>query len=221
MSGTRRLKTSLVWIALAAAIVGPLYIAARSPLLAWREPVYILAGFAGIAALALLLVQPLLAGGYLPGLGLRRARNIHRWIGGVLVASILLHVAGLWVTSPPDVVDALLFASPTPFSAWGVVAMWAALAAALLAVLHRRQRIRPDHWRVGHTFLVSVVVATTIVHAMLIEGTMGTWSKALLCALAASATAKTLLGLRAWKALTRRQSRGARRSGRSDRNARP
>ena len=33
-----------------------------SPLLAWREPVYIVAGLAGVLAFALLLMQPLLIG---------------------------------------------------------------------------------------------------------------------------------------------------------------
>lgn len=46
---------------------------------------------------------------------------------------MILHVVGLWVTSPPDVIDALLFWSPTPFSFCGVVAMWAVFASALMA----------------------------------------------------------------------------------------
>ena len=59
---------TLIWVALAAAICVPIVAAAASPLLAWRGPVYILAGFAGIIALGVMLVQPLLIGGYLPGL---------------------------------------------------------------------------------------------------------------------------------------------------------
>ena len=50
---------ALIWVALAAAIGVPIAAAAVSPLLAWRDPVYILAGFAGIIALGLMLVQPL------------------------------------------------------------------------------------------------------------------------------------------------------------------
>src|SRR6056297_337947 len=53
----------MIWVALAAAIALPLGLAAQSPLLAYRSPVYITAGFAGIVAMALLLVQPLLGGG--------------------------------------------------------------------------------------------------------------------------------------------------------------
>ena len=69
----------------------------------------------------------------------------------VLVVAVVIHVAALWITSPPDVVDALLFASPTPFSAWGVIAMWAVFAAALLAALRRRLRLRPRTWRIAFT----------------------------------------------------------------------
>ena len=154
--------------------------------------------------MALVLVQPLLAGGYLPGLSLLRGRRVHRWVGLLLVAAVVVHVAGLWLTSPPDVIDALLFASPTPFSAWGVVAMWAVFAAALLAAARRRLHMRPQLWRLGHTALAAVVVAGSVVHAMLIEGTMGTWSKTALCALAIAATIKVLIDLRSWTLLTRR-----------------
>src|SRR3954452_1587684 len=101
----------LIWAALAAAICVPVAAAALSPLLAWRGPLYIIAGFAGILALGLMLVQPLLAGGYLPGLAAYRGRRVHRWTGAALLVLVLVHVAGLWITSPPDMIDALLFAS--------------------------------------------------------------------------------------------------------------
>ena len=134
----RLAKVTLIWVALAAAICVPIAAAALSPLLAWRGPVYILAGFAGIIALGLVLVQPLLIGGYLPGLSAYRGRRAHHWIGGALVVAVVVHVGGLWITSPPDMIDALLFSSPTPFSPWGVIAMWAIFAVALLAALRRR-----------------------------------------------------------------------------------
>lgn len=181
-----RASAVLVWAALALAVGVPIAGAATSPLLAWRDPVYIAAGLAGILGLALLLVQPLLAGGYLPGLSLPRSRLIHRVVGVVLVGAVLAHVGGLWLTSPPDIEDALLFVAPTPFSAWGVIAMWALLAAALLAALRRRMILR--RWRRVHLGLVGVVVLGTVVHAMLIEGTMQLPSKAALCLLVAAAT---------------------------------
>ena len=197
MGGPRAI---LIWLALGAAIFVPVAVAAASPLLAWRQPVYIAAGFAGIIAMALLLVQPLLAGGYLPGLPARHGRRVHRIVGAALVLVVVLHVAGLWITSPPDVIDVLLFSSPTPFSDFGAVAMWAVFAAALLAAF--RHRLRPRTWRLGHSALVVVVVVTSVAHAMLIEGTMGTVSKAVLCALAIAALVKVLVDLRVlslWK----------------------
>lgn len=194
----RRSRTVLIWAAVVALVFLPLAFAAASPLLQWRQPVYIGAGFAGVIAMALLLLQPLLAGGYLPGLGGLTGRRIHRWVGAVLVLAVVLHVVGLWITSPPDVVDALLFRSPTPFSAFGVTAMWAVFAAALIAAYRSRMKLRPRTWRRAHTGLALVVVAGSIIHAMLIEGTMETVTKALLCAAVLAATVKVVVDLKVW-----------------------
>ncbi|MHA6263508.1 ferric reductase-like transmembrane domain-containing protein [Arenibacterium sp. CAU 1754] len=183
-------RAVLIWAALLTVITVPIGAAAASPLLAWRDPIYIAAGFAGTIAMAILLVQPVLAGGYLPGLHLLRARRIHRQTGLVLVLAVGIHVAALWVTSPPDVIDVLLFASPTPFSVWGVVAMWAVFATAFMAALRRRLVLRV--WRIAHTALAVVIVVGSVVHAMLIEGTMETMSKATLCALVLIATTRTV-----------------------------
>ncbi|MFN3869224.1 MAG: ferric reductase-like transmembrane domain-containing protein [Hyphomicrobiaceae bacterium] len=191
-------RAALTWAALAVAVAVPLAAAAVSPLHQWRGPVYIAAGFAGVVGLALMLVQPLLIGGYLPGLSAYRGRRVHRWIGGLLVLAVIVHVVGLWVTSPPDVIDALLFDSPTPFSNWGVVAMWAIFATALLALVRRRARLGLRTWRVAHTAFAVVIVITTAAHAMLIEGAMETVSKAILCALVILATLKVVADLRVW-----------------------
>jgi hypothetical protein len=200
------IRAALIWAAVSAAIAIPLGVAAMSPLLAFREPVYIAAGFAGALAMALLLLQPLLAGGRLPGLAGARGRRVHGWTGAALVGAVAVHVAGLWAASPPDVVDALLFRSPTPFSAWGVVAMWAAFAAAVLAASRRRLRLAPGLWRLGHRALASVVVIGGVVHAMLIDGTMGPVSKAALCALVIAAWATAMADRRPWRALARRRA---------------
>ncbi len=186
-------KVTLIWAALAAAICVPIVFAAASPLLAWRDPLYIVAGFAGIVALGLLLVQPVLIGGYLPGLSAYRSRRTHRWIGGLLIVAVLIHVGGLWITSPPDMIDALLFRSPTPFSPFGVIAMWAIFAIALIVVLRQRMRLRT--WRIAHTSLAVVIVVTSVVHGILIEGAMETVSKAALCALILSATIRVVTHL--------------------------
>ena len=73
----RLARVTLIWALLAAAVFVPIAAAAASPLLEWRGPVYILAGFAGIIALGLMLVQPLLIAGYLPGLSAYRGRRPH------------------------------------------------------------------------------------------------------------------------------------------------
>ena len=200
----RLARATLVWIALATAVCVPIVLAATSPQLAWRGPVYILAGFSGIVALGLMLVQPLLIAGYLPGLSAFRGRRVHHWIGGALVAAIVIHVAGLWITSPPDMIDALLYVSPTPFSPWGVTAMWAILAVALLAIFRRRLRLRT--WRIAHMLLAIVIVAGSVVHAILIEGTMETVSKVVLCVLVLAAALKVLANL--WARIKRGSLRG-------------
>lgn len=189
----------LIWVFFTAIGIGPVLAAGYSPLLAWRDPIYIAAGFAGIVALVLLCVQPALVLGYLPGVSAPRARLAHRWIGGTLVCLIMVHVIGLWITSPPDVIDALTFSSPTPFSAWGVIAMWAVFGAALLAMMRRRLRIRPWTWRIAHLSLTTVVVIGTIVHAILIDGTMEWFSKIALCAVVC-----VLLGRVLWRRFPRR-----------------
>lgn len=187
-------RTVLIWGALATALCVPLFAAGFSPLLQYRQPVYIIAGFAGIAGLALLLLQPILAGNYLPSMPAKSARKIHRIVGIVLVLMVLVHVIGLWITSPPDVIDALLFRSPTPFSFWGVTAMWAVFATAIIAALRRKLRIRPRHWRYAHMLLAFIIVIGTVVHAVLIDGTMENFSKIALCVLVVVATA--LMGKR-------------------------
>ena len=68
--------------------------------------------------------------------------------------------------------------------------MWAVFAAALLAALRRRLRLRPRVWRLGHTTLAAVIVVGSVVHAMLIEGTMGIVSKAAICALVLAVAVK-------------------------------
>ena len=193
----RLARVTLIWALLAAAVFVPIAAAAASPLLAWRDPVYILAGFAGIMALGLMLVQPLLIAGYLPGLSAYRGRRAHHWIGGALVVMVVVHVGGLWITSPPDMIDALLFTSPTPFSPFGVIAMWAIFAVAVLAALRRRLGLRT--WRIAHMSLAIVIVAGSVAHGMLIEGTMETMSKAALCALVLAAAIKVIVDLRVFR----------------------
>jgi predicted ferric reductase len=201
------IKAWLIWSAVATAIAVPIVAATLSPLLAWREPVYIVACLAGVAGLGLMLLQPLLIGGFLPGFSPYQARRVHRWTGVLLVAAVIIHVAGLWTTSPPDVIDALLFRSPTPFAAWGVIAMWAIFGVAILVALRQRLGWHPRNWRIAHTVLAAVIVVTTAVHSVLIEGTMETVSKVALCALVIAATLKVIVDRRVWRWGARRAER--------------
>jgi len=190
------LRGALIWVALALAIAVPILAAAQSPLLQWRDPIYIIAGFSGIIGLALMLVQPLLISGVLRGV---RTRRVHVWLGVGLLSAVIVHVVGLWITSPPDVVDALLFRSPTPFSVWGVMAMWAVFVAALLAAFRKRVGLRI--WRVGHSTAVAVVITGTVVHAWLIQGAMETVTKGALCFMVFGAGVWVLRQRQAWRVL--------------------
>jgi predicted ferric reductase len=75
--------------------------------------------------------------------------------------------------------------------------MWAIFAVALLASL--RRRLRPRTWRIAHTLLAIVIVAGSVVHAILIEGAMETVSKVALCALVLAAAIKVIADLRVWR----------------------
>ena len=200
------IRAIVSWAFLAAAIGVPAALSLTSPLLEWRGPVYILAGLAGMIALGLLLVQPVLIAGYLPGLAGYRGRRVHHWVGGALVVALLVHIGGLWITSPPDMMDALTFTSPTPFSPFGVVAMWAIFAVALLAAFRRRMGLRP--WRVVHMSFAVVIVGCSVVHVLLVEGTMETISKAALCALVVAAAIKVMTDLMHRKTRPMRSSSG-------------
>lgn len=194
----RLVRATLIWTVVLAATLVPLALAGTSELLAYRGPVYILACFAGIIALALVLVQPLLIAGYLPGLSGYLGRRAHVWIGGALVSAVVVHVGGLWIANPPDMVDALLLMSPTLFSPFGVIAMWTIFATALMAAFRRRLGLAPRTWRLAHMSLAVVIVTGSVVHSLLIEGTMETISKAVLCALVAGAAAKVIAD-RVWR----------------------
>ncbi len=192
------IRNLAIWGTLTAALLVPLIAAASSPYLQWRDPIYITAGFAGVLSMALLLLQPFLAAKDLPGLSPVTSRRLHRAVGIILVLAILTHVIGLWITSPPDVVDALLFTSPTPFSAWGVIAMWAAFGAAVLGICRARLNLRFRLWRLSHTGLAMITILGSVIHAMLIEGTMEIMTKTALCVLVVLASARALTKLRVW-----------------------
>jgi predicted ferric reductase len=191
-------RSALIWGGLIAVIATPLFFTAISPLIAWRSPVYIAACFAGVIGLSLLLLQPLLIGGLLPGLPKHFSRRAHPRVGALLIICVIIHVGGLWLTSPPDVIDALTFSSPTPFSNWGVIAMWSLFATTGLAIFRRRLKLRVQNWSKAHRLLALVIVVGTIVHALLIEGMMETVSKLTLCVLVFAVTIKLIFGSKFW-----------------------
>ena len=191
----------LAWAGLLAVVGVPVLIAAASPYLAYRNLPYIVGGFAGIVCLALFVVQPLLAAGYLPGIAPATERRWHRWVGVAIVGCVILHVGGLYFTSPEDTLDALTLVAPTPFSVYGVLAMWGVLATAVLVAL--RRRFRYPTWYRLHNGLALVVVVATVVHALQIEGAMEIVSKGVLCLAALASTVVVLLNLRVIRPLLR------------------
>jgi len=211
--GRGRVPALLAWSSVAAVMIVPVAVAAFSPYLPSRNLAYIVGGFAGIVGLSLLVLQPLLPAGYLAGSEGPAGRRWHRWLGVAIVVAVALHVGGLYLASPPDTIDALLLVSPTPFSIYGVTAMWGVVATALLVLFRRRLDLRHSVWRLIHNGLAAVVVVATVIHALQIEGAMELSSKWVLCMAVLAATGVVLLDLRvvrpsrAWR--ERRPKRGA------------
>ncbi|SDN02982.1 hypothetical protein SAMN05216328_11733 [Ensifer sp. YR511] len=89
------------------------------------------------------------------------------------------HVGGLWLYSPEDVTDALLLRAPTPFSFWGVIGLGGLVVGALTGAA--RRRVPAALWTATHFVVASIATTSAAIHAWMIEGAMGPWSKALLC----------------------------------------
>jgi predicted ferric reductase len=195
-SGPRRVLSVLAWAGAAAVMIAPIVIAAFSPYLPSRNLPYIVGGFAGIACLSMLVLQPLLPAGYLAGSDGPAGRRWHRWLGAAIVVLVALHVGGLYIASPPDTIDALVLVSPTPFSVYGVIAMWGVVATTILVLFRGALRLAPSAWRLIHNCLAAIVVVATVVHALQIDGAMELNSKWLLCMAVVAATCVALWDLR-------------------------
>ena len=99
------MRAVLIWGVLLGVAFVALGVAAASPYLEWRDPVYIVAGFAGVVALVLLLFQPLLVAGVLPGIARAKGRRVHLWTGAALVLAVLAVLAVVdLVAVEPEVV---------------------------------------------------------------------------------------------------------------------
>lgn len=192
-----------IWTIIAIAMTAPILAATQSPLLNWRDPIYIGSGFAGIIALSLLLVQPILVSGLLSRLKPATSKRMHHWIGILLLAAVLIHVLGLWITSPPDVIDALTFASPTPFASWGVIAVISLFVLACLGAIRHRMLLPTRVWRLVHSLVAVVLVGCSLAHVLLIEGTMETVTKWGISILIALAITRTLIARRLWRSWLR------------------
>ena len=90
-------------------------------------------------------------------------------------------------------VDALLFVSATPFSIWGVIAMWSVLITAFLVFFRRKLGLSVRKWRLSHRCLATVTVIGSVVHVLMIDGAMEMLSKVVLCACIVVATGLALL----------------------------
>lgn len=186
----------IVYCILAGLVAGPVAVAATSPLLSGREAVYIVGGMSGVIALALLLLQPILASGYLPSISSVKSKTWHRRIGFLLFLAIALHIVGLYLTSPDDLIDALLLISPTPFSLYGVVGMWAIIVTTLLVALRSNLSWHHTLWKLVHNVLGCIVVVASVTHAMMIDGAMGYRSKLILCISIIALTTVVIVHLR-------------------------
>jgi predicted ferric reductase len=185
---TTRLTAFFLWGVVIAAMVVPIALATTSPYLTYRGPLYIAAGFAGIVAMSLFVLQPLLACPVRALIAPATARRWHRIIGASILILILAHVVGLYFVSPPDTIDASLLRAPTWFSLFGVVALWGAVLTALLAMTRLKLPMRPRSWKRLHQSIASIVVIATALHAIQIEGAMEVMSKTLLAGTIVAAT---------------------------------
>lgn len=174
--------SALVNWALIIFLVGvPVLVAVFSPLLDSREAIYRVGGLAGVAALALLLIQPLLAIGYFKTISRIRQRRMHLWTGALLVLAVFMHIYALYLTSPDDMMDALFLRSATPFSIYGFIGMMGIVLITILVTLRKKINIPFKWWKVLHATVGVLVVLASVVHALWIQGTMGTVSKWMLC----------------------------------------
>lgn len=182
----RRRITAWIIVAIVAAV--PVIAAAASPLQGGRELLWVTGGMAGVVALSLLFVQPLLMAATPLLIAARDRVRWHRLGGTAIVAMVALHVGALYAYSPDDITDALLLVAPTPFSLYGVISLWCLVLTAVLAATRRTFKLGYRLWRILHSVLAVAVVGAGAVHAIQIEGAMEEYSKFAICIAAMAAT---------------------------------
>ena len=203
VDGGRRIAA---WIVVATMAAVPVIAAGLSPLLGGRELLWITGGMAGVVALSLLFVQPLLKAAAPPLLAARDGVYWHRRCGITIVAAVALHIGALYAYSPDDVTDVLLLVAPTPFSLYGVISMWCLVLTAVLAATRRVLQLDYRLWRILHSVLAVAVVGAGAIHAILIEGAMEEYSKLAICIAAMAATTAGALEVNVLAPLRRRRA---------------
>ena len=199
----RRIARPLVWLASAGLVALPLLVAGTSPLQEGREPIWILGGLAGVAAMPLLVIQGLLPTGRLARLA--PSLRWHRVLGYGVLLAVLVHVGALYLYSPEDITDALLFLAPA-YSKFGVIAAWCLVFAVLVAVLRRRLGLGHATWRIVHGLLALITVGTAVAHTVMAYGAFDGVVETLTCVAALLATSLALLHqtvLAPWRAKAR------------------
>lgn len=87
--------------------------------------------------------------------------------------------------------------------------MWSIFIAAALVFWRSKLGFGHPIWLILHNILALIAVIATVIHALQIEGTMGTTSKIILCVAVLIVLAVTLIDLRVIKPLQRyRNNRG-------------
>jgi len=197
------------WLSVIVIAAVPVIAAAVSPLQSGREALWVVGGMAGVVALSLLFVQPLLMATAPTLLSTRDGIFWHRWSGILIVALVALHIGALYAYSPDDVTDALLLVAPTPFSLYGVISLWCVVLTLGLVVGRRMLRLDHRHWRILHSVLAVAIVAAGAVHAVLIEGAMEEMSKLAICVAALATTTAGALEINILRPLRLRRRQNA------------
>jgi predicted ferric reductase len=139
----------------------------------------------GALAVSALTVQPLLAA------RLRRLR-LHRALGAVALALVLVHVGALFVVSPGDALFAMSPDGPTR-ARMALMATVALVLVVALGVLRRRLPFGPVTWRILHAYLATLVILLGFGHALITQGALDGAGTVVLVAFGAGALAGVAL----------------------------
>lgn len=175
-----------------ALVILPLVVALVSPLQTGREAIWVIGALAGVLALSLLVIQVLLPTPWLRGIIIGDDSRVHRLLGIAIAVIVIVHVGGLYVTSPDDIADALVLQAPT-YSRLGVLSAWCLALSLGLALARRKLALTYSDWQIVHAFLAVVVVTTAVAHTVMIRGTLDGPVEVLLCGAAVIAVSAAIV----------------------------